>query len=378
MRIYLDHNATTPLRPQVVDAMTSVLREDYGNPSSVYAEGAAARERIELARQQLAALLGTKAERVRFTGGATESNNTVLFGLLAPGDHVVATEIEHPSVLEPLSELEARGVVVSRVPPDASGCVSASSIEDAMRADTKLVSMIWANNETGSIQPVEAVGELCNERAIAFHVDATQAIGKVEVDLGRVAIDYVSSSAHKLGGPKGVGALVCREGAKLPVLLYGGGQERGLRGGTENVAGIAGFGVACELASESGALHREACGKLRDRLWQNLEARVGEVRWNGDPARTLANTLNVEFQGAAGEVLVQALDLEGVAVSAGAACHSGSIDPSKVLLAMGRSPEEARSSLRFSVGWGVDEAQIDTVVALLCELVPRARKVEAP
>ena len=336
--------------------MTSVLREDYGNPSSVYAEGAAARERIELARQQLAALLGTKAERVRFTGGATESNNTVLFGLLAPGDHVVATEIEHPSVLEPLSELEARGVVVSRVPPDASGCVSASSIEDAMRADTKLVSMIWANNETGSIQPVEAVGELCNERAIAFHVDATQAIGKVEVDLGRVAIDYVSSSAHKLGGPKGVGALVCREGAKLPVLLYGGGQERGLRGGTEN----------------------EACGKLRDRLWQNLEARVGEVRWNGDPARTLANTLNVEFQGAAGEVLVQALDLEGVAVSAGAACHSGSIDPSKVLLAMGRSPEEARSSLRFSVGWGVDEAQIVTVVALLCELVPRARKVEAP
>jgi cysteine desulfurase len=378
VRIYLDHNATTPLRPQVVEAMTAVLRDEFGNPSSVYAEGAAARARIETARAQVAALLGTKAACVRFTGGATEANNTVLFGLLSPGDHAVTTLVEHPSVLEPLSELEASGVEVSRVAPDATGRVATASIEDALREGTRLVSMIWANNETGSIQPVAEVAKLCATRGVALHVDATQAIAKTAIDLGEVQIDYVSSSAHKLGGPKGVGALITREGAaEVPPLLHGGGQEHGRRGGTENVAGIVGYGVACALAMESGAEAREIHGKLRDRLWQGFETRVPDIRWNGGPEHTLANTLNVEFRGIAGEVLVQALDLEGVAVSAGAACHSGSIDPSKVLLAMGRSAEEARASLRFSVGYGVDEAQIDRVVALVAELVPRVREMEA-
>lgn len=379
VRIYLDHNATTPLRPEVLEAMTAVLRDDFGNPSSVYAEGASARACIEAARAEVAALLRTQPRSVRFTAGATEANNTILFGLLRAGDHVVTTEVEHPSVLEPLTELEAAGVRVDRVAPDAAGCVSKASIEAALREDTRLVSMIWANNETGAIQPVAEVSELCARRRIAFHVDATQAIGKTEIDLDLVPIDYVSSSAHKLGGPKGVGALISRPGAALPpALLRGGGQEHGLRGGTENVAGIVGFGVACALARTTGAEHRERSGKLRDRLWQGFEARVGDVRWNGDPLRTLANTLNVEFRGVAGEVLLQALDLEGVAVSAGAACHSGSIDPSKVLLAMGRTPEEARSSLRFSVGFGVDEEQIDRVVGLVAELVPRVREGVAP
>jgi cysteine desulfurase len=358
--------------------MTRVLREDFGNPSSVYAEGAAARAAVEAAREQVAGLVGARAADVRFTAGATEANNTILFGGLAPGDQVVTTAIEHPSVAEPLVLLEQRGVRVDRIAPDADGCVSASEMIAAIGDHTKLVTMIWANNETGALQPVHAVGESCRERGIPFHSDATQAIGKWVVDLRATPVDRLSSSAHKLGGPKGVGALVSLDNERMPVLLRGGGQERGLRGGTENVAGIVGYGVACALAASELAERIEHYGKLRDRLWQGLQSSVEGVRWNGDPERVLSNTLNVEFAGVAGEVLLQALDLEGVAVSAGAACHSGSIEPSKVLTAMGRTPAEARASLRLSVGWGVDDAQIDRAVALLRELVPRVRGVAAP
>ena len=378
MRIYLDHNATTPLRPEVVEAMTRVLRDDFGNPSSVYAEGARARELVEIARAQVAGLLGVEPAGIRFTGGATEANNTVLLGSLGSGDHVVTTRVEHPSVVEPLKLLATRGVTVDWVAPDSEGCVSASEIGNHVDGKTKLVAMIWANNETGSIQPVEEVAEICAERGVPFHVDATQAIGKCPVELDRISVDSIASSAHKLGGPKGVGALVSPKGSLLPTLLHGGGQEKGLRGGTENVASIVGYGLAAELTRQEGAARSETCGKLRDRLWQGIQSGVDEVRWNGGPDRTLSNTLNVEFVGVAGEVLLQALDLEGVAVSAGAACHSGSVEPSQVLIAMGRTPEQARASLRLSVGWGVDEHQIDRVVALLCELVPRVREVQAP
>lgn len=378
MRIYLDHNATTPIRPEVVEAMTVVLREEFGNPSSVYEEGATARARVEAAREQVAGLLGADPTEIRFTGGATEANNTVLFGSLSPGDHVVTTLVEHPSVVEPLAVLESRGVLVDRVAPDEHGCVAAGDLAAALRDETKLVALIWANNETGSIQPVDEVSRICSERGIALHVDATQAIGKYRIDLACVRVSSLSSSAHKLGGPKGVGALVCSKDLVLPPLLCGGGQEKGMRGGTENVASIVGYGVACELARLESAAHTRESGQLRDRLWRGIESNLEAVRRNGEPERTLSNTLNVEFSGVAGEVLLQALDLEGVAVSAGAACHSGSIEPSKVLTAMGRTPEQARASLRFSVGWGVDEAQIDRVVELLRELVPRIRKVEAP
>jgi cysteine desulfurase len=378
LRIYLDHNATTPIRPEVVEAMTRVLHDEFGNPSSVYAEGAQARARVETARAQVAEFLGVDHSEIRFTGGATEANNTVLFGSLAPGDHVVTTLVEHPSIAEPIAILEERGVRVDRVGPDEEGCVSADEMAAAIEDRTKLVAMIWANNETGSIQPVEEVAETCAARGVALHVDATQAIGKCPVDLTKVRVASLASSAHKLGGPKGVGALVTPNGTIVPPLLYGGGQEKGLRGGTENVAGIVGYGLACELARIEGAARAEACGKLRDRLWQGIRSNLHGVRWNGGPDRTLSNTLNVEFSGIAGEVLLQALDLEGVAVSAGAACHSGSIEPSKVLIAMGRTPEQARASLRISVGWGVDEVQIDRVVTLLNELVPRVRGMEAP
>lgn len=378
MRIYLDHNATTPVRPEVADAMTAVLRDEFGNPSSVYAEGASARAQVEQARSRVAELIGGRPSEIRFTGGATEANNTLLFGLLAPGDHVVTSAIEHPSVSAPLELLESRGVEVTRIRPDADGCVSADAFVQGLSDRTRLASIIWANNETGSIQPVEAIARACRERGILVHTDATQAVGKTAIDLGAVPVDFLSTSAHKLGGPKGVGALWIRDGLALPPFLHGGGQEKGLRGGTENVAGIVGFGVACELAAAERGEHEDRWGALRDRLWSGLEKGVSDVRWNGDPARVLRNTLNVEFVGVAGEVLVQALDLEGIAVSAGAACHSGSIEPSKVLTAMGRTPEQARGSLRLSVGAGVDESQIDAVVARLEELVPRVRGMAAP
>ncbi len=378
MRIYLDHNATTPLRPEALEAMERALRDSYGNPSSVSFEGTRARALVEAAREQVAGLLSTEPARVRFTSGATEANNTLLFGRLAPGDHVVTTRIEHPSVAAPLEALAARGVEVDWIAPDASGCVPFEALAGAIRRETKLVSVIWANNETGAIQPIEALAALCRERGLWLHADATQAIGKLEIDLSRVPVDSLASSAHKLGGPKGIGALVLRDPAAVPAFLLGGGQERGRRGGTENVVGIAGYGAACRAAMRSGAPQAEAMRGLRDRLWQGLQTGVGGVRWNGDPARTLPNTLNVEFSGIAGEVLLQALDLEGVSVSAGAACHSGSIEPSKTLLAMGRTPDEARGSLRFSLGQGVDAAQIERVVELLGKLVPRIRALGAP
>lgn len=377
MRIYLDHNATTPVRPEVVDAMTEVLRSFHGNPSSVYEEGAAARARLEVARSQVAALLGVAAGEVRFTGGATESNNTLLLGLLAPGDHVVTTSIEHPSVAVPLDLLESRGVGVTRVAPDASGCVAAEDVIGAIRQETKLVSVIWANNETGAVQPVETIAAEAAARGVAMHSDATQAVGKLSLDLARVPLDFLSTSAHKLGGPKGAGALVVRGDHEVAAHLLGGGQEKGRRGGTENVAGLVGFGVACALASAELSTRIERYAALRDRLWQGLREKVGQVRWNGDPDRVLGNTLNVQFEGVAGEVLVQALDLEGVAVSAGAACHSGSIDPSAVLTEMGLSPDQARASLRLSVGHGLDERAVDSAVRLFAELVPRVRATEA-
>ena len=378
MRIYLEHNATTPVRPEVVDAMTSVLRAEHGNPSSVYEEGATARAHVEVARAQIARLLGALPAEIRLTGGATEANNSLLFGLLGPGNHVVTTKVEHPSVTEPLALLETRGVAVTRIAPDGDGCVSAEEVCAAIRPDTKLVSVIWANNETGSIQPLPEIAEICRARGIAVHSDATQAVGKCAIDLSNVPLDFLSTSAHKLGGPKGVGALIVRSGNTVMPYLHGGGQERGLRGGTENVAGIKGFGLACALAADELEERVQRYGVLRDRLWQGLCSKVESIRWNGDPERMLTNTLNVEFVGIAGEVLVQALDLEGLAASAGAACHSGSIDPSKVLTAMGRTPEEARASLRLSIGWGIDEDKVDHAIGLFAELVPRVRGASAP
>jgi cysteine desulfurase len=376
MRIYLDHNATTPVRDEVAAAMLRVLRDVPGNPSSVHAEGAAARAELDRARERTAELLGVAPAEVVFTAGATEANNTALASVAARPDgrrHVVATAVEHPSVDAALADLEARGFPVTRVGVGRSGRVAIADVAAALRDDTALVTAIWANNETGVLQPVAEIAELARARGAWMHSDATQAVGKHAIAPARLPIDLLSLSAHKFGGPKGVGCLVVRSGIAVSPLLRGGPQERGRRGGTENLAGIAGLGAACEIARRELSERIAEHARLRDRLWDGIAAKVRGVSRNGDPAHVLANTLNVCFRDTPGELLLQALDVEGIAASAGAACASGSVEPSHVLSAMGFSKEEARGTLRFSVGHGVDDAQIDAVLALLPDLVARAR-----
>lgn len=363
--------------------MAAVSRDTFGNPSSTHAAGRAARAEVERARDRVAALLGTRSAEVVFTGSATEANNTAIRASLVgrgAGTRIVTTSIEHPSVDEPLCILEEEGVAeVVRVPVDADGRVDPAAVAAAVTAETALVSVILANNETGVIQDVAKIREAVTGTGSGalLHVDATQAVGKIPVDVAALGADWLCGSAHKLNGPKGVGFLVRRGGAGFAPLLQGGPQERRRRGGTENVAGVAGLGVACALASRELPARSARYAALRDRLFEGLCAGVEGLRRNGPADAVLPNTLNVEFEGVAGEILVEALDGEGVAVSAGAACASGSIDPSPVLLAMGRTPEQARGSLRFSVGHGVDEAAIDRVVALLPALVARVRRVPA-
>jgi len=379
MRIYLDHNATTPPRPEVVEAMAAALYERWGNPSSTHAEGAAARAALERAREQVANLVGAAVRDVVFTSGATEANNMALRGMLAisPGRHVVTTTIEHPSIEEPLCALAEEGVRVTRVPVDADGRLDPEAVAAALRDDTALLSVILANNETGVVQDAAKLAEHAHARGIPVHLDATQAVGKLPVDAVALGADLLSGTAHKLNGPKGVGFLVDRTRSTLPALVRGGPQERRRRGGTENVAGVVGLGVACALAYvELEDRHRHV-SSLRDALWRGLLTRIPRLRRNGEAARSLPNTLSVEFEGANGEVLLEALDLEGIAVSAGAACHSGSIEPSGVLMAMGRTPEQARGTLRFSLGPSNTSAEIERVLELMPALVVRVREAGA-
>jgi cysteine desulfurase len=377
MRVYLDHNATTPVRDEAIEATSAALRRDWGNPSSVHAEGAAARAAVERARAEVAALLGAEPDEVVFTAGATESNNTAIRGCARAGEppgSVVASAAEHPSVDAPLAALEAAGWRILRVPVDAEGLLDPDAVAAALRPDTALVTILWGNNETGVLQPIERIAARVRERGIPLHVDATQCVGKLAIDLRRLPVDLLSLSAHKLGGPKGVGALVARRGREPAPLLLGGPQERRRRGGTENVPGIAGLGAACALAARELPERGLRWGALRDRLWAGIREKIPRVRRNGSAAHALCNTLNVEIEGASGEVLVQALDLEGIAASTGAACASGSLHPSHVLEAMGRSAAAARSSLRLSVGHGVDEAGVDFALSVLPDLVARARE----
>ncbi len=378
MRVYLDHNATSPLRDEVVEAMTRVLRGIHGNPSSTHEEGRAARAVVDRARASVASLIGVQSDDVLFTAGATEANNTALIGRLglrsAEAGHLVTSAAEHPSVEAPLEALERAGWRVTRVGVDSEGLLDAAQVEAAIEPDTALVSILWANNETGVLQPMEQIATLARERGIPFHADATQAVGKIPIDLREIPVVLLSLSAHQFNGPRGVGCLIARGDLTFESILRGGPQERGRRGGTENVAAIVGLGVACELAQRELPDRMRDYAGLRDRLWDGIQAKIPGVRRNGSADRVLPNTLNVEFDGAAGELLLQALDVEGIAVSSGAACHSGSIEPSKVLIAMGRSPEEARGSLRLSVGHGNDAEQIDYALSLLPDRVESARQ----
>jgi cysteine desulfurase len=377
-RIYLDHNATTPLRPEAVEAMTRVLVADFGNPSSVHWAGAAARTAVDRARAEVAELLGADPECVVFTSGATEASNTILRHAAerAPrhGDHVVTCATEHPSVLETAEELREQGLRVSVLPVAPDGRLDPERFAAALDSATLIASVMWANNETGVVQPVPELARIAAEHGVVFHTDAVQALGKIPLDLPSLPIEFASFSAHKLGGPKGVGALYVRAGSRFKSLLKGGPQERRRRAGTENVPGIVGFGAACAAAARDLEERARRLGALRDRLWEGIEARIPDAHAHGSREHRLSHVLSVSFAGSDGEALVQALDLEGIAVAAGAACASGSLEPSHVLLAMGIAPEIGGGSIRISLGFDTRPSDIDRMLEVLPGIVERVRK----
>jgi cysteine desulfurase len=364
MRIYLDNNATTAIHPEVLEALSENLRNVYGNASSIHQEGQSARRTIEEAREAVAGLLGATPREIVFTSGGTESNNAAIYGVAGTDDrvHIVTTSIEHPSVAEPLAGRNVTWVAVGR-----SGRVDAAAVIDALRPDTRLVTVMLANNETGVIQPVSEIARACRDRGIHIHCDAVQAAGKVGIAVEELGVDTLSVSAHKLHAPKGIGALYVRKGAPaLTPQLLGGAQERRRRAGTENVPLAAAFGSAATLANDSAMWRRVTA--LRDAFEAALP---GVVTINGAGVARVPNTSNVTFHGADGEGIVIALDLRGVAVSTGSACSSGRVEPSRTLLAMGLSPAEARSTVRFSLSRFTSGEEIGQVVRLLAELVPR-------
>ncbi|MFN2240089.1 MAG: cysteine desulfurase family protein [Thermoanaerobaculia bacterium] len=368
MRIYLDNNATTAIHPAALEAVADALRLGPGNASSVHREGQAARRLLEESRDAIASHLAATPREIVFTGGGSESNNTAIFGLVGRGNlsHIVTTSIEHPSVSEPIRELEARGCAVTRVGCGPDGAVDADAMIAALRDETTLVAMILAHNETGVIQPVERIGAEARARGIAVHVDAVQALGKMPLHVSDLNADTVSFSAHKLHGPQGIGALWIRTGRSLDPLVRGGAQERRRRAGTEPVALAAGFATAV------GAIDFEEIERvraLRERFERRLFEAVPAARVNGRDAKRLPNTSNLVCPGGDGEAIQIALDLRGIAISTGSACSSGRVEPSRVLLAMGLSVEDAKSSIRISLGRTNTEEEIDRALAALVEVI---------
>ena len=380
-RIYLDHNATTPVRSEAVAAMLRVLQEDWGNPSSVHWAGSAARAALARAREQVAELLGVASDSVVFTSGATEASNTVIrhAARRAPGqgDHVVTCSTEHPAVLEVCEELREEGLRVTVLPVERDGRLDPERFAAALGDDTLLASVMWVNNETGVIQPIPELAARARAQGVPFHTDAVQALGKLPLELAGLPVDYASFSAHKLGGPKGIGALYVREGLRIAPLLRGGPQERRRRAGTENLPGAVGFGAACEAAGRDMAERARSLGALRDQLWEGIAAKIPDAQQNGSLEHRVPHTLSVSFAGADGEALVTALDLEGIAVASGAACASGSTEPSHVLVAMGIPQSIGAGSIRVSLGVGTDEAEITALLAVLPDTVARVREALA-
>ena len=381
MHVYLDYNATTPVAPAVLEAMLPFLGDDFGNAGSVHTPGQRARAAVDSARESVAALIGAKPSEIVFTSGGTEADNLALFGSLAasakPRKHVITTAIEHHAILHSCEELERQGIDVTIVPvsqSDASrGVVDLEDIRRALRPETILISVMHANNELGVIQPVEEIGRIAAEAGVRFHCDAVQSAGKVPLDVDRLGVDLLSISAHKFCGPKGVGALYVRSGTPLAPRFFGGHAERDRRPGTENVPGIVGIGKAAELARNLLGEDSQRIGDLRDRLESALLESVPNARVNGDRAHRVPNTTNMSFPGAGGEALLISLDLQGIACSTGAACSSGSTEPSHVLLAAGLTRDDARSSLRFSLGRPTTPVEIDYAISVIPSVVARIR-----
>ena len=387
-RIYLDFNATTPVEPSVLDAMLPYFSAEFGNAASIHTVGQRARAAVETARDQVAALLGARSQEIVFTSGGTESDNHAIFGIIrsAPGatKHVITTNIEHEAVLNTSQALEKEGIAVTYLPVNRDGVITADQVEEALRPHTALVTVMHANNELGSIQPLAQIGKLAAQRDVYFHTDAVQSAGKIPLDARTLGVDLLSISGHKLYAPKGIGALYIRGGSHLQQFLYGGHHQRGFRPGTENDPGIVGLGKAAELARLSLESDSARVGALRDKLEQSLAAKIPDSHINAANAPRTFNTTNLTFPGIEGEALVIALDLKGICVSTGAACSSGAVEPSHVLTAIGLSAEDARASIRFSLGRHTTAAEIDyaleavpAAVSQLRELSPTYQKASA-
>jgi cysteine desulfurase len=375
-RAYLDNNATTPVLPEVLKAMEPFFGERFGNASSIHHHGQETRAAVERARESLAKLLGCRSSEIVFTSGGTEADNLAIFGLIQAGDHVISSTIEHHAVLNACKHLEAMGCEVTYVPVDERGVVDPVDVRRALRPNTKLISIMMANNETGVLQPVAELGKIAGEADVYFHTDAVQAAGKVAIDVKQIGCDLLSISGHKFHAPQGVGALYVRKGTLLQPMIYGGRHERSRRAGTENVAGIVGLGKAAELAMEGFARGDiEKIADLRDRLESSILNEVEATGMNGAGVARVPNTTNIYFDYIEGEALVIALDLKGLAVSTGAACSSGAIEPSHVLMAMGMRPERARASLRFSLGKQNRSEDVDFALNLLPATVARLREL---
>jgi cysteine desulfurase len=385
-RVYLDHNATTPVEPEVLEAMLPFLSADFGNAASIHSFGQWARAAVETARESVAALIGARPQEIVFTSGGTESDNHAIFGIVeAAGGrdkHVITTAIEHEAVLNTCQALEKQGVSVTYLSVDGEGRIDLEALRRAISRETVLVTIMHANNELGTVQPLEEIGRIAAEADVYFHTDAVQSAGKLPIDVRSMGVDLLSLSGHKLYAPKGIGALYIKSGTRLRQLLYGGHHQRGLRPGTENVAGIVGLGKAAEMAWRSLAEDARRVSVLRDKLEHGLLARISDSSVNGSRSPRTPNTTNLLFHGVEGEALVIALDLKGLACSTGAACSSGAVEPSHVLTAIGLPPEEARASLRFSLGRHTTAEDIDfalqvvpAAVAQLRELSPSYRKV---
>ncbi|MEW6555705.1 MAG: cysteine desulfurase NifS [Actinomycetota bacterium] len=378
-RIYLDHAATTPFHPEVTEAMLPYLGEHFGNPSSIYGEGREARKAVEQARSQVAEALGADPEEIYFTSGGTEADNLAVLGTALAnrerGDHIITTNIEHHAVLEPCHYLEREGFGLTVLPVDGAGLVDPGEVRRAITPSTFLVSVMHANNEIGTIQPIEEIAAVCREAGVYLHSDAVQAVGALEVDVDRLGVDMLSVSAHKLYGPKGTGCLYVRRGTRLRPILLGGGQERGMRSGTENVAGIVGFGAAIRLAADEWKQRSEQVLPLRDRLIEGILERIPYTRLNGDRERRLPNNVNVLFDFIEGEAICLRLDFQGIAASTGSACSSESGEASHVLLALGIPPERAHGSLRLTLGRENTAEDVDYVLEELPPIIEELRRM---
>ena len=377
-RVYLDSNATTPLLPEVFEAMRPYYFEQFGNASSIHHHGQHARAAVERSRESVARLLGCRAAEVVFTSGGTEADNLAIFGLVKPDDHVITSQVEHHAVLNACKRLEARGSEVTYLRVDRQGLVDPEELRKAITPKTKLISVMMANNETGVLQPVEEIGRMAAEADVYFHTDAVQAAGKVPIEVKKIGCDLLSISGHKFHGPQGMGAMYLRRGTLIEPLFFGGNHERQRRAGTENLPGIIGLGCAAEIAMRGfndGSVQRIA--ELRDRLESTLldEDKIDAAGVNSGGARRVPNTSNIFFDHIEGEAMVIALDLKGLAVSTGAACSSGAIEPSHVLTAMGLPPERARASIRFSLGKQNTDEDVEFALSVIPATLAHLREL---